>query len=63
MSLKTSKEKRGNTLLPLQAVSGADGDLKERFEGGKEYRRTGIKSSWEKWHHVDERENLSAQNS
>lgn len=37
--MMTSKEKRENALLPLQALSAVGGDLKERFKDGKEYRR------------------------
>lgn len=46
--MKTSNEKRENTLLPLQELSGVGGDLKECFKDGEEYRKVGIRSSQER---------------
>ena len=59
--MKTSKEKGEDTVLPFQALSGVGGDLKDRFKGGKEYRRVGITPSQERHHHVDERASFSTE--
>jgi len=51
--MKTSKEKQESTLLPLQALSGFGGDLKERIKDSKEYRRVETGSSQERQHPVN----------